>query len=65
MLNITKKLIVNTLFQQSFRMEERSNSITQTNDENRDQGNNQNVCCNICTRTFRTKRGLLQYLNYC
>ena len=46
-------------------MEERSNSITQTNDENRDQSSGQNVCCNICARTFRTNRGLLQPLNYC
>ena len=39
-----KKLTVNTLFRESFNMEERSNN-THTND--------------------RTKRGLLQHLNFC
>ena len=45
-------------------MEERSNNITQTNDENRDQSSDQNVRCNICARTFGTNRGLLQHLNF-
>ena len=46
-------------------MEGSSNSITQTNDEYRDQSSDQNVWCDICARTFRTNRGLLQHLNYC
>ena len=46
-------------------MEERSNKVTQTNDENRDQSSDQNVRCDICARTFRTNRGLLQRLNFC
>ena len=45
-------------------MEEGSNNIRQTNDENRHQSSNQNVCCNICARTFGTNRGLLQHLNF-
>ena len=46
-------------------MEERSNSITDTNDENKDQSSDQIVRCDICTRSFRTNRGLLQHLNFC
>ena len=46
-------------------MEERSNNITHTNDENKDQSSNQNVRCDICARSFRTNRGLLQHLNFC
>ena len=46
-------------------MEERSNSITHTNDENKDQSSDQIVRCDICTRSFRTNRGLLQHLNFC
>ena len=46
-------------------MEERSNNITQTNDENRDKSSDQNVHCDICARTFRTNRALLQHLNFC
>ena len=65
MLDIMKKLTVNTLFQEIFSMEKRQNNITQTNDENRDQSSDQNVCCNICERMFRTNCGLLQHLNFC
>ena len=25
----------------------------------------ENACCNICAKTFRTNRGLLQHLNFC
>ena len=64
MFNITKKLTVNTLFRENFSTEERSNNITHTNDENKDQSSNQNVCCDICARSFRTNRGLL-HLNFC
>ena len=46
-------------------MEERSNNITHTNDENKDRSNDQNVRCDICARSFRTNRGLLQHLNFC
>ena len=46
-------------------MEERSNNITQTNDENRGQSSDQNVRCDICARTFRTNRGFFQHLNFC
>ena len=60
-----KKLTVNTLFQEIFSMEKRQNNITQTNDENRDQSSDQNVCCNICARMFKTNCGLLQHLNFC
>ena len=42
-------------------MEERSNNITHTNDENKDQSSDQNVRCDICARSFRTNRGL----NFC
>ena len=64
MFNITKKLTVNTLFRERFSMEERSNKITHTNDKNKDQSSNQNVRCGICSRSFRTNRGLL-HLNFC
>ena len=46
-------------------MEERSNNITHTNDENKDQSSDQNVYCDICARSFRTNGGLLQHLNFC
>ena len=46
-------------------MEKRSTSITQTNDENRNQSSNQNIRCDICERNFRTNHGLLQHLNFC
>ena len=46
-------------------MEKRSNNITHTNDENKDQSSDQNVYCNICARSFRTNCGLLQHLNFC
>ena len=46
-------------------MEERSNNITHTNDENKDQSSNQNVRCDICARSFRTNCGLLRRLNFC
>ena len=46
-------------------MEERSNNITHTNDENKDQSSDQNVCCDICARSFRTNCGLLRRLNFC
>ena len=45
-------------------MEERSNNITH-NDENKDRSSDQNVRCDICARSFRTNRGLLQHLNFC
>ena len=57
--------MVNTLFRESFIIEERSSNITQTNDETRDQNNNQNVPSDTCARTFRTNCGLLQHLNFC
>ena len=46
-------------------MEERSNNIPHTNDENKDQSSNQNVYCDICARSVRTNCGLLQHLNFC
>ena len=46
-------------------MKERSNNITQTNDQNRDKSSDQNVHCDICARMFRTNRALLQHLNFC
>ena len=46
-------------------MEERSNNITQTNDKYRDKSSDKNVHCDICARTFRTNRALLQHLNFC
>ena len=57
--------MVNTLFRESFSMEDRWNNITQTNDENRDQSSDQNVRCDICAKTFRANCGLLHHLNYC
>ena len=45
-------------------MEERSKCITHTNDENKDQSSDQNIRCDICARSFRTNRGLLQHLNF-
>ena len=60
-----KRLTVNTLFRESFSMEERSNNTTNTNDENKDQSSHQNIRCNICARSFRTNRGLHQHLNFC
>ena len=60
-----KKLTVNTLFRETFSMEERSNNIAHTNEENKDQKSNQNVRCNTCARLFRTNHGLLQHLNFC
>ena len=59
-----KKLTINTLFWESFSMEGRSNNITHTNDENKDQISDQKFL-ELCTRTFRTNRGLLQHLNFC
>ena len=46
-------------------MEERSNNITHTNDENKDQSSDQNVRCDICAKLFRTNCGLLRHLNFC
>ena len=63
--NIMKKLTVSTLFRESFSMEESSNNITHAYDENKDQGSYQNVCCDVCPRSFRTNRELLQPLNFC
>ena len=45
-------------------MEKISDNITHTNDENRDQSSNQNIPCDICARTFRTNRRLLQHFNF-
>ena len=53
------------LFPESFSMEERSNSITHINDENKDQSSDQIVRCDICARSFRTNRGLPQHFNFC
>ena len=60
-----KKLTVNTLFRESFSMEERSNNIAHANKKNKDQKSNQNVRCKTCARLFRTNYGLLQNLNFC
>lgn len=51
---LTSCLILRNSYLSSFIIEQRQNSIRKTNNENRDQNGNQNVCGDICTRTFRT-----------
>ena len=46
-------------------MEKNPRQLVASNEQNQNQNSGQYVSCNICQRTFKTNRGLLQHLSFC